>query len=409
MKVSNFLFLFLLAGVLFACSKSSNEAIQEEIGIRSVVVSLNGFNSEIPKKSVAVPSAPVDVFTPSTKDVNSVLINLTDASDNVIVSKLITKDNVLNSDWYKLITPGQGLKFINTSQAVSKVYVYGNPKTAVGNTNIINTTLADQQGSEVLYYGLDDNLIIDTEPINPDPTVGQTSKAEVTIVPIVARLQIKSISFAQDSSFTYSRQINNQAETATVTWNAFSGNLKGIYLNNVYYGYKKPGTVEGMLSNLTFASNIQSGQWLFTAPSPVMNAAVFASYSNYDGTSYQNLPLSEAGKCYAFNFFPGTEIPALHLDLSDLVIENLASTNEEVFNPALQNSFRFANIMKFYKNVNTPMVASDFKPGTLYNMHIRLIPALDSDLKNMQYNVMVLVTIADWEEETITPGFDLQN
>ena len=52
-------------------------------------------------------------------------------------------------------------------------------------------------------------------------------------------------------------------------------------------------------------------------------------------------------------------------------------------------------------------VAADFKAGTIYNMEVELIPMLDNDLENIQFNVLVHVTIAPWTEETITPGFDL--
>ena len=98
----------------------------------------------------------------------------------------------------------------------------------------------------------------------------------------------------------------------------------------------------------------------------------------------------------------------MHLDLSDLKVTDLKSSNTEVFNPELANSARFANIVKYYKDINTEMTAADFKPGTLYNMEIELIPMLDNDLGNVQYNVLVKVTIAPWKEETITPGFDLE-
>lgn len=403
MKISK-IFLLALASVAFtACSNNDDDSTPAK-EIRSVSVSLSGLESSTTTRA----SGPVDHFSPDTMNVTSVLINLTDASGTVIVSSLITKDAVLNSDWYKLVTPGQGLKFINTSRSVSKVYVYGNPGSAVGNTNVVSTTLPDQQGSKVLYYGVDEDLtpVVD-EPISPDPTDGQTYTANVTIAPIVARLQINSISFKNAGDFVYTRQINSVLESATVAWTAFSGNLKGIYLNNVYHKYNHPGTLEEYLQCLTYVGAIQQGEWLFTPPGPSMNAASFASYNNYAEGAYANLPLSTANKCYAFNIFPGTEIPKLHLDLSDIVITGLTSTNTDVFNPALAPSFRFANIVKFYKNVNTEMVASDFVAGKIYNMDIELIPSLDSDLKNMQYNVMVHVTIAPWGEEIITPGFEL--
>ena len=79
-----------------------------------------------------------------------------------------------------------------------------------------------------------------------------------------------------------------------------------------------------------------------------------------------------------------------------------------MFNPELASSARFANLVKYYKEINTELTAADFKPGTLYNMEIELVPMLDNDLGNVQYNVLVHVTIAPWNEETITPGFDLE-
>ncbi|PXV59275.1 hypothetical protein CLV62_13912 [Dysgonomonas alginatilytica] len=402
MKIKNIFFAALATLAFFACSNDDSISTKD---VRSVSVSLSGLEPATTTRS----SDPANVFTADTINVTSVLINLTDAGGTVIVSKLINKDAVLNSDWYKLTTPGQGLKFINTSRSVSKVFVYGNPGTAVGNTNVVSTTLPDQQGSHVLYYGVDEDLTpVQTEPVNPDPTDGQTYTANVTIVPIVARLQIKSISFKNAGNFTYTRQINNAPVSANVTWTGFTGNVKGIYLNNIYHKYNRPGTLDEYLQVLTYVGAIQEGNWLFTPPGPTLNAASFASYRRYtEESGYANLPLSTPNKCYAFNIFPGTEVPKLHLDLSDLVITGLASTNTEVFNPALAPSFRFANIVKFYKNVNTEMVASDFVPGKIYNMDIELIPSLDTDLKNMQYNVMVHVTIAPWGEETIVPGFEL--
>ena len=260
---------------------------------------------------------------------------------------------MLNSDWNKLTDPAKGLKFINTPRSVSKVYIYGNPGNAVNN-NVINTKLAEQQGSAVLYYGMDDDLkpIVD-EPIEPTPTSGKTYTAEVTIAPIVARMQITKISFKNAGNFDFTRSIGGESKKATVSWTQFSGNVKGLYMNNFYNTYNQPGTLENLLMNSTFEGHIHDGMWTFDT-NPIIDAAPFASYLIYnsgDGT-YANLPLDLSGKCYAFNFFPGTAVPQLHLDLSDLVIEGLASTDTEVFNPELASSARFANLVKYYKEIN---------------------------------------------------------
>lgn len=402
MKIKQ-LFLSAILAIAFVGCGSDEEGSSLEIqGARSVSVSLSGLSSDLQRAS-----GPVGVITADTMNVNSVLVNLTDAMGTVIVSKLVTKDNVIDSDWDKLVSPSKGLKFINTAKAISKVYVYGNPGSAVNSNNVVSTNLAAQQGSGVLYYGFDDDLTpIITEPVNPDATNGQTYTANVTITPIVGRIQIPSVSFKNAGSFVYTRKVNGVTKSATVGWTGFSADLKGIYLDNVYYTYNNPGTLDGLLVNLTSVGSIQQGQWLFTPPGPSIDAASFASYNNYSGGAYVNLPLSTPNKCYAFNFFPGTEIPKIHLDLGNVVISGLTSTDVDVFNPDLVEVARFANVMKFEKN-GAEMVASDFKAGALYGMNIEVIPSLDDDLKNMQYNVLVHVTIAPWANETLLPGFDL--
>lgn len=398
MKILNYSLIALASLFFFACSSDDETQVVENNGPKSVSVSLAGATTKA--------TGPTDIITADTKNVNSVLINLTDASGAIVLTKTVMKDDVLNSDWDKLITPSKGLKFINVPVSTSKVYVYGNPKTAVTATNTVTTKLEAQQGSEVLYYGVDEDLTpLTPEPINPDPTEGQTYSANVTIAPIVARFQIKSVSFKDAGSFVFTRMINNAQKSATVTWTGFTATLKGIYMNSFYSTYNKPGAMADLLRNTTFNGHIQEGQWLFDTPAT--NASEYASYSNYTGGAYADLPLQTADKAYAFNFFPGTEVPTLHLDLANIAVTSMNSTDNEVFNPSLVTSERFSNIVKYLKDGNVPMTAADFKPGTLYNMDIEVIPMLDNDLGNVQYNVLVHVTIAPWAEETIIPGFDL--
>lgn len=86
----------------------------------------------------------------------------------------------------------------------------------------------------------------------------------------------------------------------------------------------------------------------------------------------------------------------------------LTSTDHDVFNPDLFKTMRFANIVKFYKENGAEMTAADFKAGTIYNMDIEIVPMLDNDLSNIQYNVLIHVTIEPWAEETIVPDFDFE-
>lgn len=399
MKIVNYFLLAVATIGLFACSNDDdNNAGGNESASVSVSLSLGG--------NTLRTAAPVDSLTSDSINISSVLINIADGNGSVVATKTIVKDNVLNSDWYNLTTPGKGLKFINIPQSIASVYAYGNPGSAVSN-NTVDTNLADQQGSNVLYYGSTNTLTpIQDEPVDPNPTEGKTYTASVTIAPIVARIQVNSISFKSAGSTPFTRVINNVTESATISWTGFSAKLKGIYFNNFYYAYSNPNIYSNLLQNNTFQGNIQNGEWLFKNVSPALNATNYASYSNYT-TAYQDLPLKTKGKSYAFNFFPGTAIPTIHLDLSDLAITTITSTNNDVFNPSLFLNERFANIVNFYKNGVTLMTAADFKPGTIYNMDIEVIPILDNDLGNIQYNILVNVTVAPWVEETIIPGFNI--
>ena len=337
MKIKQLLLVGVASMALFSCSDKDDISVSQD-EIKSLSVSLGGIKTRA--------SSPSDVVTADAPNVSSVLINLTDLNGKIITSKTVTKDEVLNSDWNKLTDPTKGLKFINTPQSVSKVYIYGNPGNAVNN-NVVNTKLVNQQGSGVLYYGMDDDLKpIMNEPINPTPTSGKTYTAQVTIAPIVARMQITKISFKNSGSFDFTRNIDGADKKATITWTGFTGNVKGLYMNNFYNTYNNPGTLNDLLLNSTFEGHIQNGMWTFDT-NPIIDAAPFASYIiyNQDGT-YGNLPLDLAGKCYAFNFFPGTAVPQLHLDLSDLNITGLQSSDTEVFNPDLASGSRFANLTK---------------------------------------------------------------
>ena len=199
MKIKQLLLVGVASMALFSCSDKDDISVSQD-EIKSLSVSLGGIKTRA--------SSPSDVVTADAPNVSSVLINLTDLNGKIITSKTVTKDEVLNSDWNKLTDPTKGLKFINTPQSVSKVYIYGNPGNAVNN-NVVNTKLVNQQGSGVLYYGMDDDLKpIMNEPINPTPTSGKTYTAQVTIAPIVARMQITKISFKNSGSFDFTRNID---------------------------------------------------------------------------------------------------------------------------------------------------------------------------------------------------------
>lgn len=403
MKIRTFLLAALSSAFLFSCS--DNDDMGQNPEIRSLSVSISGLGG------ATKATDPGELVTKDTKNVNSILISLTDLSGNILKTKTVTKNETPDSEWEKLLNPNKGLKFINIPESVGRVYVFGNPQTVTISNNIASVLLENQRESEVVYFGMTSTLTpIQEEPIDPDPTTGQTYTAVVSISPLMSRMQIKSISFEQNGSIEFSREINNVRQTATVTWEDFSADIKGVYMNDFYNGFEYPNTFTGYMSNMTYIDHITEGSWIFEVDGTTVDAAGYASYSNFENGEYQNLPTAlAADECYGFNFFPGTTVPRLHLDLANIVVSNMQSTNVDVFNPALAPNERFLNIVKFFKasSPTTEMTPADFKPGTLYNMDLQIVPILDNDLDNVQFNVLVFVTIEDWKEEAILPGFNV--
>ena len=407
MKKLNLLAVVALLLSLTACNK---ENPSNEDGDKNLVVQLAGIMD-------TRATTPGELVTSQTQNINGVSIYLTDATDNVSMIKSVTRDNTAGSEWAQLTNTqsGGGLKIINVEKNTSKVYVFANTNASnlQGSTEpikLLATTIPLQVGSAVLYSGVDSDLRpVQTEPINPDPTLGQTYTAQVSIAPVVARMQIKSVTFQPRGQTTVTKNVNGTDETANVTWQNFSGTLKGVYFNNFYYDYSLVNKAMNLYHNTFYSTTLHGGQWIFNGTD---HAEQYASY-NYYTTSYQDLPLNPGAtnQSYGFNFFPGAEIPTIHLDVDAAVANpatDIQSDNTNIFNPSLTGQ-RFANIVKYFDANGNQMTTADFKAGHVYNMDVTITPVLDVDISSVQYNVLVTVTVLPWVEQTVTPGFDYEN
>ena len=92
MKIKQLLLAGVVSIALFSCSDKDDVSVSQD-EIKSISVSLGGIKTRA--------SSPTDIITSDIKNVNSVLINLTDVNGKIITSKAVTKDEVLNSDWNK--------------------------------------------------------------------------------------------------------------------------------------------------------------------------------------------------------------------------------------------------------------------------------------------------------------------
>ena len=108
MKIKNLFIALFAASALFACNDDESLVPDNNQGTKSISVSLAGMSGVKTRATEAG-----NFLTKDTMNVNSVLINLTDASGAVVKSETITKDAAVDSNWDKLVNPDKGYKFIN--------------------------------------------------------------------------------------------------------------------------------------------------------------------------------------------------------------------------------------------------------------------------------------------------------
>lgn len=413
MKFSKFYLWALLAIGVASCSKEVVSPAENDTSEKSIVLSISKGTSS----RAAIGSVPGDTEVAGPGIINDVEIYITDASGIILRSQKVASTD---DDWTKL-TSVTGLKFVNVQATVSKVYVFGN----LGSTSLValgenistvnlEKTLANQQlMNNILYIGHDDDITpVASEPIAPDETVGETYKAEVTLTPIVSRFQITKISFAATGTESITKTIGGVDVSSDVSWTSFTGNLIGVYMNRFYTtNINRTPTV--LRYNTTSVASIENGTWMFGAD----DLASISAYFNFS-SSYQTIPLPDGTtKCYGFNFFPENMeagmIPKLHLALTGLTTTGLTSSNLNVYNPSLFPTTtaitNYINVTGFKKEgSSTLMTNADFEANKLYNLEIVIKPYfLEGDITHIQYNVIVVVTVAPWTVQNLTPDFSI--
>lgn len=408
MKFINYFFAAALcAGLVTSCSKNTPEN-PPAAGEKHLVISLNGLQSKAADPAEVLATDP---------NVDNIAIFITNGSDKIVRKVEVAKSTETTSDWVLLTGSGTGgLMIPNVGTDISKISIYGNYKAGsdtyvtgeVGDAITIATTAAQQQGSAVLYAGSANvnSFTVDVE--NVDGTNVSTYSGSVQIAPAVARIQIKSVTFAESGTATVWNK--DQTKSATVTWDNLSGDLLGIYLNNFYGSYDGAAVAASLMTNTTATGMIKEGQWLFSTT----DAAAYASYNRWNSstTQYDAYDLdafnAATDECFAFNFFPGAT-PYLHLNLANVKVDDpdtdITSSDISVYNPTLLPLAKFANVVE-YTSGGDPVT---FAAGKIYNMDVEIKPYFThTDINPVAYHIELSVTIADWTEESIDPGFQQQ-
>lgn len=143
----------------------------------------------------------------------------------------------------------------------------------------------------MLYSGAGALSSFDVSVENANDENVYTFTGNVSIKPVMARLQIKQVSFVANGSETVTN--NSNGKSALVEWTGLTGELLGVYLNNFYKQYNGAAVAASLMTNTTAFERATEGKWLFGADASETNEAAFASYNQWNTSAYTPYDLDE--------------------------------------------------------------------------------------------------------------------
>lgn len=362
MKLTKSLFLAFAGLGLFACS---NEEVATDAAVdsgksKTMVISLNGISEGSRATSGAEAAGQVAL--------NKVAIFYTTATGSV--GHVTTLSNADGENWNNL-TNGTGYVEHSLPASIAQVYVVGNYDALLGNLNEIGTAAiledkvinasAQQDFDNVLLYGKDIDGLDEVDGGDGTHTENVV-KAELTISPLVSRLEISNIQ-CEDLGTQYS-----------------SIDLKKIGLTNFYTTTTVGGTIDGLQSTAVDADTQEtiwgSNSWAADA----ITGATLAS----NGTTWS----PEAG-VFSYNIVPNSTTQTTELQVRLLVEAKRGNTVDPISNTLIANVGKQLVAGKIYKMIYK------FKEENVGPW----------DPANTQC-VIVNVTVSDWEVVTLNPSFE---
>ena len=465
MKLNKY-FMLGLAGLAFAaCSNEDGLPGNGDDGeSKTLVISISGISSGAGTKATGVTDPWSKDDGDGVNNIKSLTLLFTNADGIVQYSYASTSTTLplLKKD---------GMKFTGVKN-VTAVYAVANKTVNLSQGANINTLVTElsEQGlsltpestdkpqSKVIYVGGDTQLAqLASEPAQkPDGSeyegdevheFGEKgnfyAKAEITLRPILSRIQINSIKIAtagQTETFPDVAGGGVEADEFRLTWENFKPVLHGVYLNNFYNKFTNlTGATTELQHNEEYANAITGGTWMFgennfTADAAYVsyNTNAYGSLLTYgaeeedDATGITYTELMTTGKCIAFNVFVpfnivsgntlSTTNPTIHFqfetgtDVDNYTTKyvyattvsgetghtagaevtssvnqtdyDFVSTCNYNFNYLLPGNtdYMFANVRKLFSE-NTLTTELTLEPGKIYNMNVVITPV------NMQYDL----------------------
>lgn len=362
MKLTKSLFLAFAGLGLFACSNEdvTTDATVDGGKSKTMVISLNGISEGSRAISAAEEEGEVAL--------NKVAIFYTTTAGNV--GHVTTLSNTDGENWRNL-TNGTGYVEHSLPASIAQVYVVGNYDALLGNLNEIGTAeileakvinaAAQQTFGNVLLYGKDIDGLESVEAGDGTHTENVV-KAEMTISPLVSRLEISGIQ-CEDLGNQYT-----------------SIDLKKIGLTNFYTTTTVGGTIGDLQAP---AESAEAQETIWESNSWAADAISGASL-----TSNETVWSPAEGKVFSYNIIPNSTLATEKLQVRLLVDAKRGTTNDPISNTLIANVDRQLAAGKIYK------MTYKFKEENVGPW----------DPTNTQC-VIVDVTVSDWEVVNLTPSF----
>lgn len=457
--------LLALAGLgMFACAKDGAEGPAVPDGSKSIVLKISlpqttrAFTPDDPYVEKTTTIEKIDVYFTDNNGIIQEAYSLTDQNLNSIKSsglRFTGLENVArvycvaNSNT-GMIGKGNSIKSFTKALSEQKPDMEQKASIFVGYDADITPFVADEDTDIPNYDGT---------PTTDVPEAGdQAYKAAVTIRPLISRIEWGKITIEESGQkVIYDNQSPAQPKYL-IAWEDWKPTLIGVYQSNVYLTSKifadaNTNIVDNHFATIDKDNDIVNGAWEKDTDGATL------AYSNHTGT-YNPLiadlaTYNTSGKCIPFHFFvpfaatasstsndvnttekfEADKKPLWHFqlqyadqseykytvynydaakgeDLSQYKDADKVTDPDEVLSvsvdfiyPGNADNIAYVNVLKLLQSD----AEITYQPGKIYTVsEITLSPfnVSGSYTEVIDYNVIVNVSVADFESEAVTPGFN---
>ncbi len=455
--------LLAVAGLgMFACAKDGAEGPAVPDGSKSIVLKI-----ALPQTTRAF--TPDDPYTPDGTTISKIDVYFTDNNGIIQEAYSLTDQNLNSIKSSGLRFTGLENVARVYCVANSNTGMIGKGNSIKDFTKALSDQNPDMEQNASIFVGYDADITpfvadedtripnYDGTPTTDVPEAGdQAYKAAVTIRPLISRIEWGKITIEESGhKVIYDNQTPAQPKYL-IAWEGWKPALIGVYQSNVYLTsniFADDNIVANHFATIDKDNDIVNGAWKKDPDGATL------AYSNHTGT-YNPLiadlaTYNTSGKCIPFHFFvpfdatasslsndvntteqfaAGTK-PLWHFqlqyadkssytytvynydaakgeDLSQYKDEDKVKDPDEVLSvsvdfiyPGNADNIAYVNVLKLLQS-DAEII---YQPGKIYTVsEITLSPfnVSGSYTEVIDYNVIVNVSVADFESEAVTPGFN---